>query len=193
MGKRAEQEPAAIRLYAEGMEIPQISKTSREQGWYVSENTLRKWKDWAGPEWDEARAACRKGFVASMESVGARLMRARELGDALTGDVRTHGRMGLALNQAIQTMIFDLSGQMQTIGIVDPEAMTATIDQLKGLALTLQRTEQAAALNLKREAEIRKQAKEDAAKAVEVEAKRQGASAATIDSLRAAIMQELSA
>ncbi|MDA8428926.1 MAG: DUF3486 family protein [Geobacteraceae bacterium] len=172
MGKRAEMENAAIRLYAEGMEIPAISD---EIG--VSENSLREWKKRAGNEWDEARAACRKGFVASMETVGARLLRARQISDQLTGDAKSQGRMGLSLNQAVQTMIYDVIGQMQTTGILDPETMTGTIDQLKGLSLTLARLEQAAGLNLKREAEIRKQALTEAADNVEKAAIQQGLNA----------------
>lgn len=188
MGKRAEMENAAIRLYAEGMEIPAISA---EIG--VSENSLRDWKKRAGSEWDEARAACRKGYVASMETVGSRLARAREISDTITGDAKAQGKVGLSLNQALQTVVWDLIGQMQTAGTISAEDFAASIDQVKGLTLSLARLEQAANLNLKREAEIRKQVLEEASKAVEVEAKRHGATATTIDALRAAIMQELSA
>jgi uncharacterized protein YjcR len=151
-------EQAAIRLYAEGFEIPRISE---ELG--VSENSLREWKRRAGTEWDEARAAFRKGVVGSMESVGARVSRAREISDRLTGDAKAQGKLGLGLNQALQTMLYDIFERVQT-DCVDPETMSATIDQMKGLALILQRTEQAANLNQKREAEIRKQALEQAAK-----------------------------
>lgn len=152
MGKRSELEPAAIRLYADGMEIPQIAA---ELG--VSENSLREWKKRAGKEWDEARANFRKGQVASFEDVGRRVQRAREIADRISVDARIQGKVGSVLNQSLQTMVYDVMEQMQTTGILDPETMTATIDQMKGLALTIQRMETAANQNLKREAEIRKQ------------------------------------
>lgn len=169
MGKRGEKEQTAIQLYAEGKEIPQISKETK-----VSENSLRNWKKRAGKEWDEARAAFSKGFTASMEGVGARMIRSRQIAAEITGDAGHQGRMGLALNQAIQTMLYDIIGQMQTTGILDAESMTASIDQVKGLALTLQRTEAAANLNLKREAEIRQKALKDAADQVVVSSVKKG-------------------
>lgn len=184
MGKRAEKEQAAIRLYAEGKEIPQISAEI-----CVSENSLREWKRRAGPEWDEARAACRKGYVASMETVGSRLARAREISATLTGDAKAQGQMGLSLNQALQTVVWDLLGQMQTAGTISAEDFAASIDQVKGLTLSLTRLEQAAALNLKREAEIRKQALEEAAKKVESNLRKsRGASDELIEQIRADIL-----
>lgn len=184
MGKRTEMEAAAIRLYAEGKEIPQISD---EIG--VSENSLRMWKRRAGPEWDEARVACRKGYVASMETVGARILRARQISDQLTGDAKTQGKLGLSLNAALQTMLYDLMDQMQTVDLEDIETRAATVDQMKSLALILQRTEQAANLNLKREAEIRKLALEEAAKKVETNLRKsRGASDELIEQIRADIL-----
>lgn len=182
MGKRSEMEDAAIRLYAEGMEIPRISA---EIG--VSENSLRTWKKRAGTEWNEARVACRKGFVGSMEKVGARLHRADELAGQLTGNAKTQGKLGLSLNQALQTMIYDLFDQIQTTGI-DAEQMPATIDQIKALALTLQRTEAAASLNLKREAEIRRNALEQAAKVITTTAKKGGLTDEAANEIRKKIL-----
>lgn len=172
MGKRAEMEDAAIRLYAEGMEIPAISE---EIG--VSENSLRQWKKRAGTEWDDARGACRKGYVASMETVGSRLARAREISDTITGDAKAQSKMGLSLNQALQTVVWDLIGQMQTAGTITAEDFAASIDQVKGLTLSLARLEVAASNNLKRETEIRKQALDDAADAVEAAAVQKGMNA----------------
>ncbi|MFH1027687.1 MAG: phage protein Gp27 family protein [Pseudomonadota bacterium] len=171
VGKRAELENTAIRMYAEGDDIPQISTAIG-----VSENSLRKWKQRAGREWEDARAACRKSYIGSFEEVGARLRRSREITSQLTGDLQSQGQMGLILNETIRTMLYDLFGQVQTAGI-DAEKMGATIDQLKGLALTLQRTEAAANLNVKREAEIRKQALSDGADAVEKAAIQKGMNA----------------
>ncbi len=169
MGKRGELEDTAIHLYAEGAEIPKISS---ELG--VSENSLRAWKQRAGQEWDEARAACRKGRVASFEDVGARLHRSRQLGEIYGGDSKSQSKVGLSLNQALQTVVWDLLGKMQTSGEFTPEDFAASIDQVKGLTLSLARLEQSANLNLKREQEIRKQALLDAANNVEKAAVQKG-------------------
>jgi uncharacterized protein YjcR len=169
MGKRGEKEQRAIELYAGGMEIPALSG---ELG--VSQNSLRAWRRRAGDEWDDARAAYRKGVL---EDVGSRLTRARVAANQLTGNAKDQGNLSLVLNQALQTMLWDVMGQMQTTDILDAEAMTASIDQIKGLALTLQRTEAAANLNIKRVAEIRKQAIVDVADVVEKAAVQQGMNA----------------
>lgn len=174
MGKRAEKEQAAIELYASGSEIPQISA---ELG--VSENSLRAWKKRAGSEWDEARAVCRKGMLASMEDVGSRLRRSREIAAALGGKAGLQGMgdMGNLVNELLRSVLWDLSTKVQTDGVMGGEEMSATIDQLKGLALTMHRLEGAANLNLKREAEIRKQAITDVADVVEKAAVQQGMNA----------------
>jgi uncharacterized protein YjcR len=174
MGKRAEKEHAAIELYAGGMEIPQICIELS-----VSENSLRTWKKRAGNEWDEARAVCRKGMLASMEDVGSRLRRSREIAAALGGQagLQSQGQMGQVVNELLRSLLFDLTAKVQTAGIMDGEEMAATIEQLKGLALTMHRLEGAANLNLKREAEIRKQAITDVADVVEKAAVQQGMNA----------------
>ena len=135
---------------------------------------MRAWKQRAGQEWDEARAACRKGRVASFEDVGARLHRSRQLGEIYGGDSKSQSKVGLSLNQALQTVVWDLLGKMQTSGEFTPEDFAASIDQVKGLTLSLARLEQSANLNLKREQEIRKQALLDAANNVEKAAVQKG-------------------
>ena len=133
--------------------------------------------------------------VQEWAEVGERLRQSREIGEMLISKVGAApaGQVGLLINEMLRSLSFDLSKRLLNADLTDPEALTATIDQVKALALAVQRLEQSATINVKREAEIRKQAREEAAKAVEAEAKRQGASAATIDSLRAAIMTELGA
>jgi uncharacterized protein YjcR len=171
MGKRSELEPRAIDLYAGGMEIPQISVELE-----VSENSLREWKKRAGTEWDDARAAFRRGLTASFEDVGARVARAREITRRMTGDAASQSAMGQILNESVQAMVYDIMGQIQTC-ITDPEEMSDVIKKVNGIALILARTEQAASVNLKREKEIRKQALSDAADAVEKAAVQQGMNA----------------
>ena len=182
MGKRAEKEQDAIRLYAEGKEIPQISAELE-----VSENTLRKWKKWAGTEWLDARKAARKGYVDSMEEVGTRLRRSREITALLAGDIKSQGNMGVILNEALRTMMYDIMNQVGTIEN-DPDAMGATIKQLNNLAMVLQRAETAASRNLKNEQEIRKQALADAVKAVDSVARKSGLSDEAADEIRKKIL-----
>lgn len=182
MGKRAEKEQQAIELYAGGMEIPKISV---ELG--VSENSLRAWRRRAGNEWDEARSAVRQGALASMEQdVGKRLRNSRMIAAALGGKASLQGAsdMGQAVNELLRSLLWDISAKVQTDGLLDGEEMAATIDQLKGLALTIHRLESAANLNLKRESEIRKQALEQAVETVEKTAQLEGVSAETIQKIR---------
>lgn len=176
MGKR-DHELDAIRLYADGMEISDISKLSRDQGWYVSENSLRAWKKRAGTEWDDARAAARKTQLADMEDVGSRIRRSREIASQLMGSSKDQSAVGLVLNQTLQTMLYDLMNQMRTSEI-NPDEMGNISKLLVNLSLVLGRTEQAASMNLKREQDIRKEEREkalqDAAAVVGETARAQG-------------------
>ena len=185
MGKRAEKEQTAIERYAEGKEIPQISV---ELG--VSENSLRHWRKRAGSEWDEARAICRRGMIASMEDVGSRLRRSREIAAALGGQagLEGQGQMGQVVNELLRSLLYDLSAKVQTEGVLGGEEMSATIDQLKGLALTMHRLEGAANLNLKREQEIRTDTLQKAAAQVTSSTKKGGLSDEAADEIRKKIL-----
>jgi hypothetical protein len=167
MAKRQDHELEAIRLYADGMEIPEISRKSREENWYVSENTLRQWRDRAGTEWQDARKSARKSQIANIEDVGARLRRSREITAQLVGSARGQSDMGMVLNQSLQTGIYDLIGQIQTLDMEDEAAVNAAIDRINILTLAVGRLETAAFRNNKTVIEIRKQALEDAADAIE--------------------------
>jgi hypothetical protein len=179
MGKRAELELEAIRLYAEGKEIPTISELIS-----VSQNSLREWKKRAGNEWDEARQVTRTSVVANTEDARSRVRRSREIAAQIMGDSRSQSDMGLALNQALQSGIYDLIGQIQTIDIDDEDAVSRAIERVNMLTLSLGRLETAAFRNTKNEQEIRKKALEDAAKEVEKTAKQEGVSAESIMKIR---------
>ena len=188
MAKRGEQEPKAIRLYAEGVDIPEISRVSREENWYVSENTLRKWKDDTRPgdggpdEWDQARAAVRKSYVASFETVGARLRRSRDIANQITGSAKDQSAVGMMLNQSVQTMLYDLMERVDTTDI-DADNMGVMSKLISNITLALGRTEQAASRNLKTAADIRKQAFEEAAKTATDVARQAGVSDETVDAI----------
>ena len=118
-------------------------------------------------------------YSLRMEEVGAKLRQGREVAEAFIARVGAapQGQMGLLINEMLRGMAFDLSLRLQDADITDPETMTATIDQVKALALAVQRLEQSATINVKREGEIRKAAIVAAADKVEEVAKQQGLNA----------------
>ncbi len=125
-------------------------------------------------------------YAVKMEEVGAKLRQSREVAQMFISQVGAapQGQTGLLINEMLRSMAFELSLKMQEADVEDPEAMSATIGQLKNLALTMQRLEQSATINVKRESEIRKQAVEQAAdKAADV-AQAAGVSAETIQRIR---------
>jgi transposase-like protein len=182
MGKRQELELEAIRLFADGNEIPAIAGLID-----VSENSLRDWKKRAGTEWQEARAAARKSQLTDMEDVGSRLRRSREIASQIIGSSKDQGAVGMVLNQTLQTMLYDLMNQMDT-AVIDPDDMGRMSKLLGNISLVLGRTEQAANINMKREREIRKdereQALQDAAETMSTTAAAAGVTPETIQRIR---------
>ena len=93
------------------------------------------------------------------------------------------GEVGLFVNEIIRTLSFDVSLLMRRGGI-DAENAPEAVKMLKDLALTTMRLEKAASDNVKRSAEIKKQAMEEAADKVSEVAKQEGVSAETIQRIR---------
>lgn len=118
-------------------------------------------------------------YSQRMEEVGAKLRQSREVAQMYIAQVGAapQGQSGLLINEMLRSMAFEVSLKMQEADAGDPESMAATINQLKNLALTMQRLEQSATINVKREGEIRKQALIDAADNVEKAAVQQGMNA----------------
>ena len=129
-------------------------------------------------------------YAVKMEEVGAKLRQSREVAQMFISQVGAapQGQTGLLINEMLRSMAFELSLKMQEAAVEDPEAMSATIGQLKNLALTMQRLEQSATINVKREAEIRKQALQDAADTAVVEVKKGGLSDDAADQIRRKIL-----
>lgn len=119
-------------------------------------------------------------YALRMEKVGSRLRQSREIAEMWIAKLGAapQGKTGHLINEILRTLSFDVSLMLQE-GNLDAETAPGVVDMLKGLALTMQRLEKAATLNVKREQEIRKQALEDAAEAVE-----KGATADEIRALR---------
>ncbi len=115
-------------------------------------------------------------YALKMEEVGAKIRQGREMAEMWIGKfgAAPQGQLGLLITEMLRTLAYDLSLKLQDADISDPETLSSTIDQVKALALGVQRLEQSTTLNVKREAEIRKQALQDAAEAVGEEARAQG-------------------
>ncbi len=128
-------------------------------------------------------------YAVRMEEVGRKLKQSREIARMWIGRLgaEPQGEVGKLLNEMIRGLAFDA-----TLALSEGE-QAAEPKMLRDLAIAVEKLEKAASENVRREEEIRRKAREAAANAVETEAKKQGASAATIDSLRAAIMKEMSA
>jgi hypothetical protein len=121
-------------------------------------------------------------YALRMDEVGAKLRQSREVAEIFISKVGAapQGQVGLLINEMLRSMAFDLSLKLQDADISDPETMTATIDQVKALALAVQRLEQGASINVKRETEIRKQTLEAAAKTIDQTARKAGVTPETI-------------
>ena len=125
-------------------------------------------------------------YAVKMEEVGQKLRQSREVAQMYISQVGAapQGQTGLLINEMLRSMAFEVSLKMQDLDAGDPESMSATISCLKNLSLTMQRLEQSATINVKRESEIKRQAVEQAAdKAADV-AKAEGVSAETIQRIR---------
>jgi hypothetical protein len=130
-------------------------------------------------------------YAVKMEEVGAKLRQSREVAQMYIAQVGAapQGQAGLLINEMLRTMAFDLTLKIQDADIEDPETLAATIDQVKNLSLAVQRLEQSATLNVKRETEIKRQAMEKAAEAATDTAKQAGVSADTIAIIRRDILR----
>jgi len=129
-------------------------------------------------------------YAVKMEEVGAKLRQSREVAQMYIAQVGAapQGQTGLLINEMLRSMAFELSLKLQDADVEDPESMSATIDQIKNLSLTMQRLEQSATINVKREDDIRRQERERAAEQVDKIAKKGGLSADTVQELRRQIL-----
>lgn len=129
-------------------------------------------------------------YALRMEEVGAKLRQSREVAEIFISKVGAapQGQVGLLINEMLRSLAFDLSLKLQDAQFDSPEEMSATIDQVKALALAVQRLEQSASINVKREQEIRKQAAEAAAEVADKTLVHQGMSRDTIDAIKREIL-----
>lgn len=119
-------------------------------------------------------------YSMKMEDVGKRLRQSRQMAEMWIGRLgaEPQGKVGHLLNEMIRTLAFETTLKYsEGEEPLDPKS-------LKELAIAVHRLEQAAGDAVKREAEIRKQALEEAANQVEKIGAKGGMSQQTIQEIR---------
>ncbi|MEW6427316.1 MAG: DUF3486 family protein [Thermodesulfobacteriota bacterium] len=128
-------------------------------------------------------------YDLEMRRAGEKLRQSREVASMWIGKLGAapQGQTGLLINEILRTLAFDLSLKLQETDLSE-ETIPGVIDQVKALALAVQRLEASSTINVRREAEIREQARKDAADAAEKVAKQGGLSQQSVHELRRAIL-----
>ncbi|HHK75271.1 MAG TPA: DUF3486 family protein [Rhizobiales bacterium] len=120
-------------------------------------------------------------YDLKMREAGEKLRQSREVARMWIGKLGAapQGQVGNLVNEILRTLAFDLSLKLQNEELT-AESLPGVISQVKGLSLAVQRLEASSTMNVKREAEIRKQALEQAAAAASETARDAGVSPETI-------------
>jgi len=124
-----------------------------------------------------------------MNEVGQRLQERHQVADMWVNKFgrMPQGQMGQLIIQMVHGLAFD-AGMKLSEDEVSTENLPGLVKMLKELSITIEKTERAATLNADREQEIRKQAAEEAAAAVETSAASSGMSKQSIDTLKRDIL-----
>ncbi|MDH5785339.1 MAG: DUF3486 family protein [Chromatiales bacterium] len=128
-------------------------------------------------------------YSMRMEQVGERLRQSRQVAQMWIAKLgaQPQGQVGHLVNEILRTLAFDLSMTMQQ-GEIDKEEAPEVAKMLKNMAIAMERLEKAASENVKREQEIKQQARKEAAEVAEKVAKQGGLSADSVQELRRAIL-----
>lgn len=128
-------------------------------------------------------------YDLKMRQAGEKLRQSRAVAEMWIGKMGAapQGQLGHLINELLRTMAFDLTLKLQDEELT-AESMPEVIDMLKQLSLSVVRLETAASTNVKREQEIREQARKEAADAAEKVAKQGGLSTGSVQELRRAIL-----
>ena len=128
-------------------------------------------------------------YAVKMDKVGEKLRQSREVAEMWIAKMgaQPQGQVGHLINEMLRTMAFDLTIRLQESELT-AESMPEVIDMLKHLSLSVVRLERAASENVKREQEIREQARKEAADAAEKVAAQGGLSADSVQEIRRAIL-----
>lgn len=128
------------------------------------------------------------------KKVGDRVRQSREMGEMFVAKVGAapQGQTGLMINEILRTIAYELSEKLLDVDTNDLETLPGLIDQVKALALAMQRLEQSATINVKRDDVIRAQEREkalrDAAEVMEKAGKKRGLSKDTVQQIRSEIL-----
>jgi hypothetical protein len=100
-------------------------------------------------------------YDLKMREAGDKLRQSREMAKMWIGKLgaQPQGQVGHLINEILRTLAFDLSLKLQNEELT-AESLPGVISQVKGLSLAVQRLESSSTMNVKREAEIRKQERE---------------------------------
>lgn len=123
-------------------------------------------------------------YAVKMEEVGKRLRQSREVAGMWINKLgaEPQGKVGHLLNEMVRTLAFEA---VLDFSEGDDKASPKMI---KDLATAIHRLERAASENVKRDEEIRRQARAEAANVAEKVAKSGGLSAESVQELRRAIL-----
>lgn len=130
-------------------------------------------------------------YAQKMATVGERLQQSRQLAEVWIGKLgaQPQGQVGKLVNEILRTLSFDLSMQLHDgFDELEPDEIPGVVKMVKELSIAAHRLEQAATENVERDAEIRRQAQEEAATIAAKVAKSGGLSEASVQELRSAIL-----
>jgi hypothetical protein len=111
-------------------------------------------------------------YNVKMEKAGKKMRESRQMADMWIANfgAEPQGKLGHLINEMLRTLAFDMTLHLQE-GEISADNAPATVKMLKSMALAMQRLEKASTDNVKREAEIRRQALEEAAERIEKKVK----------------------
>ncbi len=119
-------------------------------------------------------------YAMKMDKIGAKLRQSREVADMWIAKLgsQPQGQVGHLLNEVVRNLAFDTA-----IALSDEEEPVPP-KLIKELSIAIEKLEKAASENEKRAAEIRKQAREEAAKELTEELKNDGISEQVENSIK---------
>lgn len=128
-------------------------------------------------------------YSRQMDRVGAKMRQSRAMADAWVARLGSEpsGRIGHLVVEMMKTLVFEINLKLQETEL-DAESIPGVTRQVKELALAAARLDKASLQNEKRESEIRRRARREAAAAAEKSARSQGLSAETAAAIRAQIL-----
>lgn len=141
----------------------------------------------ARPEGEELPSVSKSSvnrYAQRMGRIGEKLRQSRQIAEQLIGQLGNApaGEVGKLINESIRTIVFDA-----VTGLADSDEPVSP-GVINKLALAAKRLEEATSINERREREIRDEEREAAAEKIEAVGKGQGLSDATVDAIKAKIL-----